>query len=242
MQPVHRFLAPGATGGTIDLDTTETHHLVHVLRVRAGAEVIVFDGRGHEWLGRVASASKDHASVDLIARRPALPEPPVAVTLAIGLLKGDQMDSVVRDATMLGVAAIVPVTTAHVAVPAAGIKARSVDRWKRVAIASAKQCARAVVPDIQPVTPLAAVLGSVRADLTVMCVEPSGSNGARVADLARPASALVCIGPEGGWAKEEIELARGRDAALIALGPRTLRAETAPTVALTALWTHWDWV
>jgi 16S rRNA (uracil1498-N3)-methyltransferase len=220
----------------------EAHHLARVLRLSPGAEVIVFDGRGHEWLGTIADVGRAAATIDLVARRTAAPEPPVPVTLGLAVLKGDQMDAAVRDATMAGAAVIAPFVSAHVAVAERAWRARSIDRWQRVAEASAKQCARAVVPAVRPVVRLDELLAAPAPGLRIFCVEPAQAAGGRIdAPLPKPADALVCIGPEGGWAPDEIALADGAGCRKLTLGPRTLRAEAAPLVVLTALWMWWGW-
>jgi 16S rRNA (uracil1498-N3)-methyltransferase len=171
------------------------------------------------------------------------PEPPVRVSLAVALLKGDQMDTVVREATMLGVYEIVPVASTHVAVPAAARRApAALERWHRVAVASAKQCGRAVVPAIAPVTPFDRVIGPKDGRPVLMCVEPARAAGPPAAvSGAAPVDAVVLVGPEGGWTDDEIAQAVYCGVKFMHLGPRTLRAETAPTVALTALWSAWGW-
>jgi 16S rRNA (uracil1498-N3)-methyltransferase len=240
-----RFFAPAATGasGAITLSPDESHHLLHVLRIGPGAEVAIFDGRGTEWLGRVGGVRKGSVSIDVLHEIRPVAEPPVRVTLAIGVLKGEQMDAVVRDATMLGVAEIAPIVCGHVVVGARAWRTGgAVDRWQRVAIASSKQCGRAVVPFVHPVQPFAA-LASADADLRVMCVEPSTAvaSTSMLTTLARPSSALVLVGPEGGWTNDELETAARHRAVFVNLGPRVLRAQTAPTVLLSALWTVWGW-
>ena len=151
------------------------------------------------------------------------------------------MDAVVRDATMLGAAVVAPVLSAHVAVSGQARRAQSRERWERVAIASAKQCGRAVVPEIRSLARFEDVVADKTVDLTIVCVEPAHGVATAMADLARPKRALLMIGPEGGWSPAELELARGAGARFIDLGPRTLRAEAAPVVALSALWTEWGW-
>jgi 16S rRNA (uracil1498-N3)-methyltransferase len=241
-----RFFAPdaAATSRTVTLSPNESHHLAHVLRIGQGAEVAVFDGRGREWLGRVAGVRKGRSvSIELLHEIRPVAEPPVRVTLAIGVLKGEQMDAVVRDATMLGAAEIAPMACGHVAVGTRGWRAGgTVDRWQRVAIASSKQCGRAVVPVVHPVRPFEAVVGGA-ADLRVMCVEPSAPvpSTSTLTGLARPSSALVLVGPEGGWTNDELETAGRNGTVLVNLGPRTLRAQTAPAVLLSSLWTVWGW-
>jgi 16S rRNA (uracil1498-N3)-methyltransferase len=210
--------------------------------LRAGDAVTVFDGAGHEWAGRITTTGRSGAGVTLAEPIDPVPEPSVRIVLAIGRLKGDQMDSVVRDATMLGVVEIVPMNTAHVAVTGrARDGEKALDRWRRVAVSSARQCGRAVVPRIAPVTPFAAVLKDIRRDQTVIATEPAVASAAVLPPPERPASALVLVGPEGGWSREEIELALLEGARPKQLGPRTLRAEAAPIVLLSTLWTEWGW-
>ena len=221
------------------LPEAEAHHLTRVLRLVAGDEVTVFDGRGHEWRGRVAAAGRSGVTIDLDGPVTPVAEPPVRVTLAIGLLKGDQMDAVVRDATMLGVHAIVPVVSAHVAIDKRGRRADAIDRWTRVAVASAKQCGRAVVPAIAPVTAFDDVVGRPDAGQLLMCIEKDV--GCLFTENVKRHPTSLLVGPEGGWTDQEIERAVTAGAQLLHFGPRTLRAETAPIVALTALWTTWGW-
>ncbi|MCC7008330.1 MAG: 16S rRNA (uracil(1498)-N(3))-methyltransferase [Acidobacteria bacterium] len=238
-----RLYVPEAAPPIVSLPAGEAHHVTRVLRLQPGDPVLVFDGRGREWAGHLASVARGGASVALEAERAAVAEPPVTVTLGSGLLKGDRMDAVVRDATALGVSAIVPVVSSHVALPPRAREQRSVERWQRVAIAAAKQCGRAVVPSIEPPVELAALVRRTVADArrVICCVEPARGGGAPLATTDRPSSALLLTGPEGGWSEEEVEQCRGVGATLLDLGPRTLRAELAPTVALSLLWSAWGW-
>ncbi|MBK9240689.1 MAG: 16S rRNA (uracil(1498)-N(3))-methyltransferase [Acidobacteria bacterium] len=228
--------------GGIELSGDEAHRMRHVLRVAPGDAVALFDGRGHEWAGRVGAVTRQGvAVVDLQPITP-IPEARVPITLAIGVLKGDQMDAVVRDATMIGVSAIQPLRTLHVTVPPKAWQSGAArERWQRVAIASATQCRRAVVPEVLPVTDLDACLRAPSA-LRLMCAEPAlGTQAADWRPAAPPESVLVLIGPEGGWAAVEVEQAVAAGARLLSLGPRTLRAETAPVVALTLVSSAWGW-
>jgi 16S rRNA (uracil1498-N3)-methyltransferase len=241
---VHRFLVPELPPAPerVTLPRGEAHHLARVLRLAPKTEVVIFDGRGREWLGRVAEVGRITVTVDLVAPRDPAPEPPVRVTLALGVLKGDQMDNAVRDATMLGVSVVSPFVSAHVAVAERAWRARSIERWQRVAEASAKQCRRPVVPVVQPVVRLDELLAGARAALRIVCVEPAQTGDSVPGPpLPRPADALVCVGPEGGWAPEELAMADEAGCRRLTLGPRTLRADAAPLVALTVLWTWWGW-
>ena len=143
-----RFLADqiDPDAATARLSEEETRHLSQVLRLSIGDEIAVFDGTGREFRARVERIARDGADVRLIEEVGASPEPAVRLTLAQSVIKGEKMDDVVRDATMMGASAIEPLVTEHTA---AHMKAgRAPERWRRIAIASAKQCRRAVVPSI----------------------------------------------------------------------------------------------
>lgn len=246
-----RVYMPDVTGLGSDVEVRgdEAHHLTRVLRVRVSDAVHVFDGRGREWRAHVGSVSRSTVSLVVEREVSPVPEPLVAVTLAVGVLKGDQMDAVVRDATVMGVTAIRPTVTDHVVVPSKAWRdERGVDRWHRVAVAAAKQCGRAVVPTISPVTPLEALWSQTgdagAAAMTLVCVEPAAVADGLLPDwraAARPSRALVLVGPEGGWSAGELASFAARRAHGVSLGPRTLRAEAAPAVALTLLWATWGW-
>lgn len=241
----HRFYAPDAdrSGLTVALPPGEAHQLVHVLRLRGGAAVRVFDGRGREFAGRVETAGRAAATVRTLEPRAPSPEPAVRLTLATALLKGRATDAVIRDATMLGAAAIQPLTTARSrAAPQAAGAAR--ERWRSIAVSSAKQCGRAVVPAIEPIAPLAAFTAApTAAALRILLVEPAArgphaSVGA-LSGRAAPAAAAIAVGPEGGWAAAEVEAAAAAGFELLTLGARTLRADAAPAAAIAVLQHLW---
>ena len=220
----------------------EAHHVSRVLRLRTGDSVRVFDGRGREWAARlVPSARRSATTVELVAEVAPIPEPSVRVTLAAGILKGDHMDAIIRDATMMGAAEIVPLVTEHVTVPKKAWQgSAALERWQRVAVASAKQCGRAVVPEIAAPAELAAVLTTHAGQSIAMFVEPAvGADATPVAGtpLAPGGTLLVLIGPEGGWSSAEVTQGRTAGAVLVHLGPRTIRADAMATAALAALGT-----
>ena len=168
----------------------------------------------------------------------AAPEVPVLITLAAALLKGDKFDDVVRDAAMLGVHVVCPLVTARTEVPAARAgKVSRVERWKRVALSSVKQCGRAVLPDVEEPQALAGALAHLPRPLIALA-EPSLGTHAGALPL-RPDTATVLVGPEGGWAPSEIDALAAAGAILISLGGRTLRADAAPLVALAVILTEW---
>jgi 16S rRNA (uracil1498-N3)-methyltransferase len=237
-----RFLAESldAAAGTARLSEDEARHLAQVLRLAVGNEVAVFDGAGREFRARIDRVARDGAELRLLEEFPAAPEPAVRLTLGQAVIKGEKMDDVVRDATMMGATTIEPLVTEHTA---AHMKAgRAPERWRRIAIASAKQCRRAVVPAIGIGMTLPDWLAQDHAELRVLLVEPSaGVEGHPLSTLSgrRPVSASLLVGPEGGWSVGEIEAAVRAGCMPITLGRRTLRADAIPIVAIGLLQFVW---
>ena len=238
-----RFYAPDLDGSLtrIRLRPDESHHARHVLRLTIGEDVNVFNGAGSEWRGRISAMAKSGVDVDIVAVATPAAEASVTVTVGLSILKSSAMDLAVRDATMLGAASIVPIATERLA---AG-KARAdsaLEHWRAIAVASAKQCGRAVVPSIGPIASLNQLL-SHSPQPRLICVEPSITGSVPLGDIGsiRPDAATLLIGPEGGWSEAEIVAASANEAIAVNFGPRTLRAETVPAVALSALWTRWGW-
>ncbi len=234
-------LASGATSVTLDRD--ETHHLVHVLRLTRGAPARVFDGRGGEWQGRVASCDKRGAVLDALEPVTPLPEPRVRVTLVAGLLRGAPMDLLVRDAVMLGVSAIVPAFSEHTVFPRRR-DAAPVERWRRIVVTSCKQCGRAVVPPVEPPCPLPEALARP-AGVKLMLTEPAAAAGSRdriddLAARARDAGALIAAGPEGGWSSGDLAIGATAGCLRWSLGTQVLRAEAMPLAALSVARYAWE--
>jgi 16S rRNA (uracil1498-N3)-methyltransferase len=234
-----RFFAPDAErqGDRVRLPDEEAQHLTRVLRLKAGAAVHVFNGRGREFEALVATAGKSRVEVIVgDARAPIAPEPRVAVTLAQAILKGDKMDDVVRDAVMMGVAAVQPIVTARSEASLAAVqRGRRVERWRRIAVSSAKQCGRATVPPILEPRALDATFAGI------MFVEPSTGAGTVALGDIDPVpwrEVTVIIGPEGGWDPAEVDRAAA-NCQLVTLRSPTMRADAMPLVALTALFARW---
>jgi 16S rRNA (uracil1498-N3)-methyltransferase len=205
----------------------------------------VFDGRGHEYLARVDSAARRQVLVTPLEPVPPAAEPSVPLTLAQALLKGDRMDNVVRDAAMLGVVAVRSIVSSRTETQAVQRhRACRAERWERVAIASVKQCGRAVVPEVSPPVALDRYLASETSACRIVLVEPRASVVPPHAFEVRghepkPPSAALLVGPEGGWTDQELGAAVERGFRPLTLGPRTLRADAAPLAAISVLQFLW---
>ncbi|BCS34084.1 ribosomal RNA small subunit methyltransferase E [Luteitalea sp. TBR-22] len=239
----HRFFAPDLThdAPTVVLPPGESLHLARVLRLREGDAVEVFDGRGALHAARVERVAPGGSVLAVQGARAAAPEPPAPIVIVQALLKGDAMDAVVRDATVLGATAILPVVSARTNVPARAAVAAH-ERWQRVAVAAAKQCGRAVLPTIAAPCELADAVGTALTNVPtrLWLAEPavSGDHGGEVP--SPPQATALAIGPEGGWTNEEVDAARAAGWRPWTMMPVTLRAEHVALAALSVIRYAWD--
>ena len=232
----HRFSCPElapAAGALVTLSPEESHHLLRVLRLGPGAEVEIFGGDGRAWRGAVEAIEGDRAQVRL--REPvAEPGQGPVVNLAVAALKHRAIDLLIEKASELGVARLQPLLAARCVAQPDEREGAVPARWSRLALAAAKQCGRNAPLEIRTALPLAAWLK-----------EMAGSGGA-YADGAEGAAPIgewlatrdadteatwIAIGPEGGWTPEERRKFEEVGFAAVALGPLTLRAETAAIAA-----------
>ena len=227
-----RFLiaAPAAAGALVRLAGDEARH-ARVRRLARGEAVALFDGAGHACEGVVEALEREALTVRVTrVLPPRQGESHLALTLAVGLLKADKLDWVIEKATELGATRLQPFASAFtLAQPSAARQAR----WRQVALSAAKQCGRSVVPEVATPLDFAALL-ALPADARLLLAEHEA--GAPLAGLAldRPASLLLAVGAEGGFAAAELAAARAAGFHTVGLGARILRAETA-AIAATAL-------
>jgi 16S rRNA (uracil1498-N3)-methyltransferase len=223
------------SGTSLVLDPERSHYVSRVLRLRAGDDLVLFDGSGREHAGTVSSALRKGVTVSVGAARERDVESPLAVRLIQGLSRGDRMDFVVQKATELGVQRITPVITEFSVVRLDAAKAeKRVEHWTRIAQAACEQCGRNRIPAIDPPQPLAGVLGPRAAGSERVVLHP-GAAGA-LASLQAPDSRIeLLIGPEGGFSEGELEKITAAGYLACSFGSRILRTETAAIAALAVL-------
>lgn len=235
--------APGAwsTGTTLVLAEGAARH-VQVLRLQPGDALVLFDGRGGEWSATVGRIGRREVEVVLGAHEAVERELPVAVTVALGMPANERMDALVEKATELGAAAIQPLLTARSVLRLAGERAeRRRAHWAGIAAAACEQCGRNRVPAIGPVCTLETWLATIGPARSTAA--PAPGTGARwlLAPGSRqtiagvgpmPPALLLLSGPEGGLDDGETQRAIAAGFEPIGLGPRVLRADTAPLAAL----------
>ena len=223
---------PPATSQPFALPAAAARH-VQVRRLQPGDAFTVFDGRGVEWPARVQAMGRHEVVAVLGAAQPVDRELPLRVTLAVGVPANERMDWLVEKATELGVASIRPLQCERSVLRLDGERGqRRREHWQSVAEAAAGQCGRTRLPTIAPMQPLAAMLAATPPDAATLrwvlslradAVTPRRPHGGAVTLLS---------GPEGGLSPAEEDAARAAGWQPVTLGPRVLRAETAPLAVL----------
>ncbi|MGI5843792.1 MAG: 16S rRNA (uracil(1498)-N(3))-methyltransferase [Candidatus Xenobium sp.] len=219
-----RVFCPGMTS-EFQLNEEAAHHLVGVLRLKAGHEFLAFDGTGQEARTRILQ-TRPHVLVEVLeVCRPQV-EPEVSVTLFLALVKGERFDWAVEKSTELGVSSLVPMVTRRTEVRHPGEERRG--RWQRLAVSAAAQSGRVQVPEIETPLDFAQALDRASGFEQAFLLKPGGVSlpGSRADRVA------LLVGPEGGFSDEEVREAQVRGLLLVGLGPRTLRVETAALAAL----------
>jgi 16S rRNA (uracil1498-N3)-methyltransferase len=233
MPPRLYVAAPLESGAGLALPPAAVRH-VQVLRLQPGDAVALFDGSGGEWAARVAQVGRSSVDVQVGERSVPERELPIAVTLAIGMPANERMDMLLEKATELGVAAIQPLLCERSVLRLAGERAqKKVAHWQAVAVAACEQCGRTRVPRVAPVRRLAEWLAALPDDGAVRLLLSPGGTSPPLLGAARPVVSLS--GPEGGLSDDEEAAARARAFVPVSLGPRVLRADTAPLALLALL-------
>ena len=222
-----RFFVRYLDTAKLELDKVESHHALHVLRLQSGDEVSLFDGRGRAHCGYIVEIGGERVTIEVGAALRSN-ESPLSLSVAVAVPKGDIMSLIVQKLTELGVSHIRPLLTEHSESIPAAIDKR-LDRWRRVALETSKQCGRSAIPDLSASVSLEELLNS-EVSHAVWVAQPDASPilPERIDENRSP---TLIIGPEGGWSSNELELIIGSSAERFSLGPRTLRVETAAIVA-----------
>lgn len=235
---VQPALADADAGALFALPPGAARH-AQVLRLQPGDALTLFDGRGGEWAAEVAAMQRRGVEVRLIEHRAREAELSIVVTLALAMPSNDRMDALVEKATELGVAALVPLLTERTVLRLAGERAaRRQAHWQAIAAAACEQCGRNRVPTVHPVVALPGWIEALPTETGAGSRLLLGWQSARPWSQVSAAignSLILLSGPEGGLTEGEEALARGRGFVTAELGPRVLRADTAPLAALASI-------
>lgn len=240
---MHRFFVSAECfhGERVTLPQRLAHQLGRVLRLGRGDSILVLDNRGWQYQVELMELSETAVQGRVVARSPAPPEPCIGISLYQALLKADKFEMVLQKGTEVGISHFVPVKCRR---SEAGVDVGSskMERWRRILTEAAEQSSRGRLPTLA--APLAFAQACQAAhDLKLIPWEQERDRGLRAAlesyGTQPPQSVAIFIGPEGGFAAEEVALAGSHGVLPVSLGRRVLRAETAGLVAASAVLYHW---
>ncbi len=223
-------------GGRTTLRDDEAHHMVNVVRVRSGEEVVLFDGSGREARAKLVGADRREVELDILDVRHVDREPARKLILACALPRASRMDFLVEKCCELGVERLVPMVTSRSVVDPIERQQSRIRRWARISVEAAKQSGGTRLTHITPAVHFESALaiqehGAAR---IIASPEPDGESLATFSSkLEAGHKVLAYVGPEGGFAIGELDTARKAGCEVVSLGPRILRVETA-AVALAA--------
>ena len=229
--------------GDVFISGDDAHHITRVLRLRVDDRVECVDPLGQVHLVQIQELGPTVRGIVLETCQGSQ-ESPLHLTLFQGLAKGDKMDLVMQKAVELGVAEIVPFTSRYTVVQLEPKQAKSRhDRWERIALEAAKQCRRARLPVVHGLHTFGEMVASIeerhrKGDLVLLAYEAEKQVGIGQLE-GQPEAVAAIVGPEGGFAPEEVQVLTSVGARACTLGPRTLRTETGGIVLLSVLGYKW---
>ena len=228
--------APLHVGAVLSLPEQAGEHLSRVLRLEPGHPLILFNGDGCEYHGRLAALARRTVTAEVTDRREVSRESPLRLTLIQGVARGDKMDWILQKATELGVVRIVPVITERTEVRLDEDRAgKRLAHWIQVVASACEQCGRNTLPEVVAPQKLLHACANLGDDPAArFALLPEAETGPRAIG-ALPHGALLLIGPEGGLSDHDIAIARNAGFRGLRIGPRILRTETAGIAAIAAL-------
>lgn len=232
---------PLALGARVELPETVANHLLRVLRLSVGAELIVFNGDGHDYRARISHAERRTATVEIGERIAARAESPLTIVLAQGIARSEKMDWVLQKATELGVSAVVPLRTEWTEIRLNAERAeRRHQHWLGVIASACEQSGRATLPTLAPANELPAWAANLPGHCLRLALDPDGEHTLASCPPPSPGTpVMLVIGPEGGLSGRDLATLRAAGFVGLRLGPRVLRTETAGIAAIVALQTLW---
>lgn len=239
-----RFFVPAESlqGEPIIISGEPYHHLRKVLRLKAGAKVLLLDGHGHCCEVRIEELQNGQATTRLL-RQWHETQDSLSITLLQALPKGDKFDLVLQKGTELGVSTFQAIETEHaIPSPSADRLKKREQRWQRIANEAARQSRRTFLPEVKPLQKLSAVLEETSHDLKLVLWEAGSVSLAEALPATPPAGVRLLIGPEGGFSGQELQAITAAGFQPVHLGPRILRTETAGLAATPILqYLYGDW-
>jgi len=216
--------------GAAVIDNLPTvHYIAHVLRLKIGTPIILFDGKGFEFNAQITAINKKQISVLVTSKQLGLPESRLKTHLGQVISRGEKMDFVLQKACELGVSQITPLFSERCEIKLSGARLNSkISHWQQVLISASEQSKRSILPKLNSPQEIQTWLKECTSATKIM-LQP---NGQSLRQIAPPNTLALVIGGEGGFSAAEIALAKQHNFIAASLGPRILRTETAPIAAL----------
>lgn len=222
-----------AIGVEIDLEQDAVNHVVNVLRLKIGESLIIFNGKGGEYLAEIINAKRREVKVRINKFQNVSRESNLKIHLAQGIVLSDKMDFILQKFVELGGVEITPIITARCNIKLSGERwQKKIVRWQKIIINACEQCGRNILPKINLPTSFADFITRDNSEAKII-LDPNGSLSCR--GLTVGSRVCILVGSEGGFAQEEIEQAKEHHFLNVKLGPRVLRAETAGVVIASIL-------
>lgn len=231
-----RFFIEGHPEGTMVIDGEDGRHISRSLRMRPGETLTLCNGEGMDFFCEIKEIVGDQVTVTVLGQRQSVGEPTVDVTIYQGLPKSDKMDWISQKMVEAGGGKLVPMLTERcVSRPDEKAAAKKRERWQKIAEEAAKQCGRGKIPEVAPLMTFEqAILEAEQKGPILFFYEGGGTSLRELVDDTTQALSIF-IGPEGGFAEEEVAFAKEHGAKIGSLGTRIFRTETAATAALAAI-------
>ena len=220
------------------LDRDQSHYLKNVLRLKTSMKVRLFNGSGYEYLGIINKISKNNVNVTVLSREKKNNESPLKVNLIIAISRASKFDYLIQKLTELGVSSITPIQSERSETKIRSKdQSKKIEHWEKIAISACQQCDRDGPPKIHGIGNFASTV-TVRSENVKFILEPAAKYTLS-AITKEPKEICILSGPEGGFSPKELLLADEHGFKLLSLGPRILRTETAPIVALSIAQSKW---
>ncbi|EKN64684.1 16S ribosomal RNA methyltransferase RsmE [Neobacillus bataviensis LMG 21833] len=242
------FVRQQANDNQFTIADEDRHHIVKVMRMQIGDQVICVDPEGKQAVCRLAEITDSSVVADVVQWKDEVSELPISITIASGLPKGDKLEWIIQKGTELGAHQFLPFSAARSIVKWDEKKAaKKLERWQKIAKEAAEQSHRVLIPEIISTMNFKALLGKSKDfDYKLAAFEDESRNGemsvfsSTLKQMKKGESLLLVFGPEGGLADDEIRLLKENGFGLCGLGPRILRTETAPLYTLAAISYHFE--
>ena len=209
----------------------DVSHIKKVLRLKAGDDIVVCNGRGTDYSAKIIEIDQNYINLKVIESHKNITEPPVEITLFQGIPKADKMDFIIQKSIELGVFKVVPVMTERTIVRFEQEKdhIKKTIRWQKIALEAAKQCNRGIIPVVlEPLDFQSALKLAAKSNMSFIPYENELKANLKAEIHNKQAKDVsIVIGPEGGFSEKEIRLAEAENIKPVTLGPRILRTETA---------------